>query len=192
MILYLIVIFVCAFLIAGINLLCGVSSAILTTLLSILAVYAVDLVISAIVMVLPKKLYDPYRKNFKVSQRERAFLEKLKIIKWKDLNPIGKGPIGIGMRKDKVENKNDPAYLFKFLTESCKAEVMHLISAFLGFVSVFFFPLTALSITLPVCFVNFVLQLLPFLVQRHIRPKLLLVYERASKNQALDTSSKND
>lgn len=171
--------------ICGINLIFSplqLKSIFLTTIISIIIVYLIDLVVSAIVMFLPKKIFNAKNKTFKVFPWEKNFYEKLKIRAWKDLIPIGKGPLGLGLRKDRLIEKNNLDYLNRFLTESCRAETMHFYSIFLGFLVVFLSK-GYLSITLPVALVNAFLQILPFMVQRYLRPKLLKALIRAEKNQ---------
>ena len=188
MILYLLLIIISFFFICGFNLLFSslqLKTIFLSTFISIIMVYLIDLIVSAIVMLLPKKLFNAKNKIFKVFSWEKTFYEKLKIRAWKDLIPIGKGPLGLGLRKDKLKDKNDVVYLNRFLTESCKAEIMHFYSVFLGFL-IIFFGHDYLSITIPVAFVNAFLQLLPFWVQRYLRPKLLIALKRAKKNQNLN------
>lgn len=185
MILYLIIIFVSALLIMGFNLIFSnitLKGVVFATLLAIVFAYVIDFIISGIVMILPKKMFNPQNKVFKVFSWEKKFYEKLKIKAWKDLIPIGKGPLGLGLRKDVLQDKNNLVYLEKFLLESCKAETMHFYSIFFGFLIIPIFKINHLGISIPVASVNAILQLLPFMVQRYTRPKLLKAQQRAIKN----------
>lgn len=184
MILYILIVLICVLLIMGANILSGVSFALAVsgTLGGISIVFLLDLIVAAIVMMLPKKFFNPYSKKFKTYAWEKKFYLKLRIKAWKDYIPKGNGIFGLGLRKDKVENPSSPEYLISFLIENCRAETMHAISAFAGFLIILFFPLQALSISLPIAFVNFLLQLLPVMVQRYLRPKLICAYERAERN----------
>ena len=92
----------------------------------------------------------------------------------------------VGFGKSKVLDMHNNEYLLTFMRESVYAEIMHVISAFAGFV----FPLLCLLIpgwawlvrmSLPVAIVNFVLQVLPVMVQRYVRPQLMSVYLRNQK-----------
>ncbi len=183
MIFYLLLIFISFLLICGFNLIFAslkLKSVFFATLISIALAYLIDLIVSAIVMLLPKNFFNPKNKVFKVFSWERKFYEKIKIRAWKGLIPIGKGPLGLGLRKDILIDKNNINYLNRFLIESCRAETMHFYSVFLGFL-ILLLGKNYLSITIPVAFVNAFLQLLPFMVQRYLRPKLLIALKRAEK-----------
>lgn len=157
--------------------------AVLGVLVAAVFVFAIDIIVSALLCLFPRKWFNPDSKIFAVSKRERGIYERLGIRRWKDKIPIGKGPIGVGFRKDKVEEKDNPAYIQKFLVEGCFAEIMHLLSAILGFGIIFLFPIpNTLSISIPIALVNCWLQVMPILVQRYLRPKLLLLRKRAMKN----------
>lgn len=189
MILYLFIIFISGLIIISLNLIFSLGYygltwqyIVLGVIIGIIFEYLIDLVISAIIFALPNKWFNANKKTFKVFGWERKFYENLGIKKWKDLIPIGKGPIGIGFRKDKISDTNNPQYLLKFLTESCKAETMHFISLFASFVIIAIFPIEYVwCISIPIAMVNFILQLLPVLVQRYIRPKLLVAFKRANR-----------
>ena len=110
---------------------------------------------------------------------------KLGIRKWKDLIPeSGKMLTGFGKRE--VLDMKDNAYLFKFMEETVYAEVMHLLSAVLGFLVVFVNLKLWFLVGIPLAIFNFILQILPAMVQRYNRPKLMLVYRRNEKyNQSI-------
>lgn len=155
--------------------------------------FLLDMIISGLACIIPRKFYSQNNKLFKVFSFEKKFYENIGIKKWKDYLPIGAGPLGIGFKKDKVSEPDNPDYLLKFMEESCLAEFMHIISAFLGFLLLLISPKAIMiSITLPVCFVNFVLQLLPFFVQRYNRPKLAVLYKRALRNKNKEIQNKNN
>lgn len=149
-----------------------------------LFVFIIDLFVSLIAVIMPKKLYNPFRKIFSTFRFEKKFYLKLGIKKWKDKIPIGKGPLFIGFEKNKVKDSNDNNYVLKFMYESCMAEKMHFVSAFAGILGVcLFFKTHLLAVSLPVGLVNFFLQILPFFVQRYNRPKLMCLYKRNLKKQ---------
>lgn len=186
MIAYSIAIFVCMVIIAGLNIIFNNiitwHYAIIATIVFTLFAFLIDLIISAIVIALPKKIFNPQSKIFKIFKWERHFYEKIGIKKWKDYLPIGAGPIGIGFKKDKVLEPDNPEYIYKFLEESCIAELMHLVSAIAGFLLLIIAPShTLMQIVFPVCIVNFLLQALPFFTQRYNRPKLMVLHRRAVK-----------
>lgn len=186
MIAYSVAIFVCVAIISGFNIIFNSAItwhfAIIATIVFTIFAFLVDLLVSAIVMVLPREIFNPQNKLFKVFKWEKRFYEKIGIKKWKDYLPIGAGPIGIGFKKNKVQEPNNPEYVYRFLEESCIAELMHAISPFACFLLLIIAPpYTWASIVLPICIVNLVLQLLPFFAQRYNRPKLMVLYRRAIK-----------
>ena len=154
----------------------GVLSLINIVCMAVIFAFIIDMIVSAIVMVLPSGINKPFRKVYKW---EKNFYNKLKIKSWKDYIPIGRGPIFIGMKKDSVYNPKDLHYLHKLIDECYRAEIMHLISMFMGFGVLLILPKEVmLIVSLPVCIVNMFLQYLPFIVQRYNIPKLELLYER--------------
>ncbi len=149
----------------------------LTVLLSI-ACFALDAAVALIVRyAVPEKYYNPLRRRFAVARFEKKLYVQLGIRTWKDKIPETGGLLA-GFQKSRALDLHDNEYVLKFMRESCYAEVMHLWSALLSFVIL---PLCSaslrLTLALPVALVNFVLQLLPILVQRFIRPQLLRVYK---------------
>lgn len=126
-------------------------------------------------------------KIFNVSERQYNFLKKLKISKWKDKIPeLGK----MGNFPKKNILSFETAYLKTFLQETCFAEFMHLSTGFFAFVILFFVRAKALVYVLPVLIVNFVLHLLPSLIQKYVRFKLLKVYnyKLAKEEKILQTA----
>lgn len=146
--------------------------------INVVYVLLIDIVVVLVFyFVFPKKWFNPISKNFKASERERRFYNFLRIRKWKD-----KIPAGIGFRKDRVYEKDNPDYIFRFLQDSAIAEKEHLVSALIGWIIIFLNPFTPLNFSvafaLPVCIVHFVLHMMPVMVQRYNRPKLILLYKR--------------
>lgn len=125
---------------------------------------------------LPKKCWNANKKIFNVSKKEVNFLvNKLKIKAWKDRIPEMGCTSGFPKKHiSSLEKK----YLWKFLQEICYAEVMHYVSAFLGFTVLFIIKPHDLIFSLPILFVNFFLHMLPSLTQRYNRYRLLQVYEK--------------
>lgn len=187
MLFYILIVLISALLIMGANILSGVDfvQAMSGVLGGISIVFLLDLIIAAVIMILPKKLFNPFSKKFRTYAWEKKFYMYLRIKSWKDLIPKGNGIFGFGLRKDRVENPNSTEYLMSFLIENCRAETMHVISAHVGFLIVLFFSLENLSISLPIACVNFVLQVLPVMVQRYLRPKLICAYKRAERSKEM-------
>lgn len=184
MILYIIIILICMFLIILANSIFGSICMLEHGLLGLSLIvcfgvaieFIIDLIISALVYVFPIKCYKPFQKTYKW---EKKFYDKLKIKSWKEKIPVGKGPLGLGINKNSLENTNDLSYLQKFIDECVRAEVMHFVSMFVGFVIIIILPLKfALIISLPIAIVNMILQMLPFMVQRYNIPKLQILHRR--------------
>ena len=151
--------------------------------------FGLDAVIALAVRRLPEGAVDPRRKAYRVAKWEKRLYKKMGIVSWKDKIPEAGGLL-VGFQKSRVLDFHDNAYLLTFMRESVYAEVMHVISAVGGFAIVALCPLLGLwfpaasevrwglRIALPVALVNFVLQVLPVMVQRYVRPQLMRVYER--------------
>jgi hypothetical protein len=124
------------------------------------------------------------KKFFNVSKREQKFYEKLGIRVWKD-KVLELGGMG-GFSKSKVEDPNSPEYIEKFLIESYKGEVDHIVGMFAGFTVIFIFPLKyALFVGVPVAVVNVFVNLMSTMILRYNTPKLKTLHKRAVRNQEL-------
>ena len=133
---------------------------------------------------LPKKiqlkLYDYTRSYYKVSDKEKQILSVLKVSRWKDALPQ------FNMLFDKSTIGNISAeHIQAFIRETCKAEIVHLSIAVLGFLSLLF-PVTLNDMEyfpLYLCIAVFIaLCQLPFvLIQRYNRPRLLRLLKRLCK-----------
>ncbi len=143
-------------------------------------IFLMDLIVSLTVRALPEKLYDATKPIYTVKKWERNFYEKIGIRKWKDKIPeLGKIT---NFPKDKIDN-TEPQYLFKFLSETCYAEVMHIFMTLVGFVIIAINPIKYVwNFTLPLALVNMILNVMPICVQRYNRPKLLALYKFKSRN----------
>ncbi|NLC17049.1 MAG: hypothetical protein GX756_04140 [Clostridiales bacterium] len=152
-------------------------SVISTVFIASFIVFLIDAVVAFIIHKMPNKWFNPYKKIYHVFEFERNFYESIGIKKWKDRIPE-MGQL-CDFKKDKIVDINNNDYIFKFLEETCYAETLHLLSAFLGVAVILFFPIKyAFWITGPVAVVNFFLQILPVFIQRYTRPKLMKIYER--------------
>ena len=162
----------------------------LVILLSLLCLLLIDAVVALIIHKLPKKLMNPYKKIYKVFLWEKKFYHALGIRKWKDKIPeTGKALTGFG--KSKVESMDDTDYLYTFMIETVYAEVLHFWSAIFGFFIVFISPKLFVVVGLPLALANVILQIMPVMVQRYNRPKLMLAYERAKKNKQNQSTEKS-
>jgi glycosyl-4,4'-diaponeurosporenoate acyltransferase len=126
-------------------------------------------------------VYNPDKKMYKTFKWESKFYSKIKILSWKDKIP----ELGFlaGFVKTKVVS-DDPSYLYKFAKETVYAEVMHIISALVGFVIILIPPYELMfNFAFPIAFINFILNILPIFVQRYNRPRLLRMYYREMKRK---------
>lgn len=122
----------------------------------------------------PKSCWNYEKSYFSVSKKEIRFYEKLKIRKWKDRVPEwGKSA---GFSKSNLQSL-EVDYLEKFIFETCIGEILHLSAALLGFTCLFIFPVKHYYFVLPILITNFVLNLMPCLIQRYNRARLLVVYK---------------
>ncbi len=170
----------------GLNFLSVTDGEILITIIyTFLALFVIDALVAILVRILPKKLVNPFNKIYKVRTWETKLYLKLKVRNWKDKIPeTGKALAGFG--KDKVLDMNDNRYIYKFMEETVYAEVMHVISAVLSIFVIFINLKLWYIVGLPMAIVNFVIQILPVIVQRYNRPKLALLYERNEKKSQQD------
>lgn len=154
--------------------------------------FGLDALIAWLTRLLPEKAVDPFRKIYRVAKWEKKVYKKLGIVKWKDKIPEAGGLLA-SFQKKKVLDFHDNEYIMTFMRESVYAEVMHVISAIAGLAVPALCAVRLLwpdvipqvhwcvRIALPVALVNFVLQVLPVMVQRYVRPQLMSVYLRNQK-----------
>lgn len=186
MILYLSIIVVANFLVAGGVSLCAHTSffyALLMTALATVIVILIDGLTATVCRLLPKKCADERLKMYAVSKKEKKFYEKLKIRQWKDKVP----EIGhfTGFRKNKIAEPNSVEYLDRFLLEICYGELGHFCSVFTSFLLLLFFPVYAywIAIAIPVAFVSAVLNVVSVLILRYNSYKLRVLRANVLKKQ---------
>lgn len=125
-------------------------------------------------LLIPKKFWSKKRKCFKVKGWEIPLYKKLHVKQWKDKVPeMGKAG---GFPKDHIRS-TEPGYIRKFISETCFAESMHFIVGVAGFSALIFYPASHLFFVLPILIVNFILHLLPCIIQRYNRYRLTIVYD---------------
>ena len=145
--------------------------------ITMLIAFFIDTVVALIVRyLLPKRWMDGRLRFWRIHKIERRIYVHLGIRRWKDKIPETGGLL-VGFSKKHVAKPKSPAYLLKFLSETCYAECMHFISVIAGFAVI---PLSfsallpfsehLLFFGLPVAIINAILHILPILVQRYIRP----------------------
>lgn len=165
------------------------------TVLAVGLMFSIDAIVAIAIHEIPKlffkdfmsktKFYNANNFPFKIYKFERNFYEKIGIRRWKDLLPNK-----MGMRKDHLEDKNDLNYLNMFIIEGCRAEFMHLLSAIFSIMPIFLIPFKYFGIIMPVAIVNIILQLLPVIVQRYNRPKIMIVQKRIIRQQTKEEDEK--
>ena len=149
-------------------------------IISVIYQFAIDGVFAFIVSKCPNKWFEN-KKFFEVSKKEQRFYEKLGIRSWKD-KVWELGGLG-GFSKSKIADPSDPEYSKRFLVESYKGEIDHIIGMFVGFTAIFLFPLKfAWYVGVPVAIVNMVLNYMPIMILRYNTPKLMVLYKRAVRN----------
>ena len=159
------------------------------TIISLLVLVVIDAVCALFVRYcLPKKVFNPFLKVYSVGKNERKFYEKIGIRKWKDRIPEA-GKLFANFGKSEIEDTNNNEYVYKFMSETVYAEIMHWLSALLSFLIIFIDLRLALTVGLPLVVGNMILNLMPVLVQRYNRPKLMVLYER---NKRLELKKKKE
>lgn len=143
----------------------------------------IDGICALFVHLLPNKLFEPHKKAFNVSERKLKFYQKLGVRKWKEHVPdLGQFA---NFKKNKIDQPFNVKYMHKFLVENCYGDMIHLVSAFMGFFIVIFPPIDlAFSIALPIALINFVINYMPVIIQRFNRPKLMSIYNRLLNSEA--------
>lgn len=143
----------------------------------------IDGVVALTIHLLPKYLFEPHKKAFKVSEKKIKFYKKLGVKKWKEKVPdLGQFA---NFKKNKIDHPFNLKYMHKFLIENCYGDMIHFISAILGFFIIIFPPVKlAFSIALPIALINFVINYMPVMIQRYNRPKLLNIYNRLLASEA--------
>lgn len=143
---------------------------------------AVDGFFALVVHLLPNKWFGIENRLYKVSNKERKFYEKLKIRLWKD-KILELGSLG-GFSKKSLKSSSDKEYIMQFIIESNKGVLTHIIGCFAGFIALFIFPIgCAFNITIPICIINFILNLPSLFILRYNTPKLHAGYKRLCRNE---------
>ena len=162
---------------------CGIwYEIVLWTAFSTLVAFVIDLLLAVFIRKMPEKLFRPEKKIFTIYDFEKNLYEKTGIKFYKDKIPeLGKYS---GFRKNHVAEPKNPQYLYRFMTECCYGEVIHLVSVPLGFISMFCMP-KALWLTsgVYVAIVNAILCILPYFVLRYNRKKLSVLYKFATRKK---------
>ena len=157
------------------------------------AAFGVGALAATLTRAFPPRFFNPLSKRYQVRKWERRFLVRIGIRSWKDKIPEVGALLGY-LSKKRVTDRNDNDYLLHFMTETCYAEVMHLVCCFVGFLIVipalFFDHRYLFFLVIPVGVVNAVLHFLPVLVQRYVRPFLLHAYLHNQAKKEPQTAEK--
>lgn len=153
-------------------------------IISLLVLVVIDGVCALFVRYcLPKKVFNPFLKCYNVGKFERKFYEKIGIRKWKDRIPEA-GQLFANFAKTEIADMTNNEYVYKFMSETIYAELMHWLSAIFSFLIIFIDLRLALTVGLPLVIGNMILNLMPILVQRYNRPKLMVLYQRNERMKA--------
>lgn len=150
------------------------------------ATTGIEIVITVLLAVLtglcvPKVLYREC-KIYAVSKRELNFYHAIRVGTWKDY-VCELGILG-GFSKKTVKAPNDASYVDRFILELNKGMFMHGIGT-LGSFLILLVPVPGFwSIKLPVAIVGAVLNILPLIVLRYNKPRLLMLKTRLMRNQS--------
>ena len=156
---------------------------ILYTIFSVILVIIIDGLTASIIHHLPKKWFDYNKLYLRTYNWERKFFNFIKIKKWKDKIPeIGALTCDFG--KDKINEINNPDYIYDFIIETGYAEIIHNLSCLLGFLLIIILPHKYwYFISLPIAIINVGFNILSALIQRYNRPKLVILYKRMNRNK---------
>ena len=194
--LYITIIFICSIISAILGIFIGVplhgiteSRVLGLIIISLLVLVVIDAVCALFVRYcLPKKVFNPFLKCYNVGKNERKFYERIGIRNWKDRIPEA-GQLFANFSKTEVADMSNNDYVKKFMEETIYAEIMHWLSVILSFLIIFLDLRLALTVGLPLVIGNMILNLMPVLVQRYNRPKLMVLYKR---NEKLNSRKKEE
>lgn len=155
---------------------------VLSVIINVAAVIAVDGLFAFIIRRLPAKWFNHKKKIFIVSPREKRFYEKIKIRKWKDYVPeLGQFT---NFSKNQIAEPKNNVYLDKYFLEACYGEVIHFASIFLGFIIIFFYPLQYwLCFGFPIAIANALMNIPSFCILRYNSTKLRVLYESNERRE---------
>lgn len=123
--------------------------------------------------------FNPNSKLFYVHPHEVAFYEFTKIRKWKKLIPDMGSLVGFKKKMDSMKIR-DSQFYYRFLYENVNASYLHAFTflfspVFFSFLTRAFYATIGTSCMLIV----FIFNVLPAVLQRSLRPRLLNLYNRA-------------
>ena len=150
-----------------------------TVLLLLFFLITINIIIPWLVRFLvPKRLFDENIWLFKERSFESSFYRKIKVNKWKGKLPDAERLIRF--QRSYLPQNIDKAYINRFITECCIAELVHLAVGISGFFSLLFPVFFPQNLQLRVGIIFFVMsvidlfaQSLFIIIQRYNRPRLI-------------------
>lgn len=150
-----------------------------TVLLLLFFLITINIIIPWLVRFLvPKRLFDENIWLFKERSFESSFYRKIKVNKWKGKLPDAERLIRF--QRSYLPQNIDKAYINRFITECCIAELGHLAVGISGFFSLLFPVFFPQNLQLRVGIIFFVMsvidlfaQSLFIIIQRYNRPRLI-------------------
>ncbi len=125
---------------------------------------------------------NPLNKHYSVQPWEEKIYLKLGVRKWKDKIPeLGK--LFAGFDKSQIGDKSNNDHVLYFISQTITAEYIHSFSAVLGLLAIFACLQTWHIVGIPLLLANTIINVMPVMVQRYNRPKLMKLYLRNCNNQ---------
>lgn len=136
-----------------------------------------SLLCAILIRKMPTKWFGFNNKYFVVGDKEKMFLQKIGVKKWKNSVPdFGQT---VNFKKNKLLNPANKEYLEKFLLETCYGEVLHKLCIYTSWLSLLFISKKFLiNIALPIVLCYTLYNIPPILIQRYNRPRLVKHYEK--------------
>ncbi len=136
----------------------------------------------ALIMLLARPLtkikFNPNKKIFQVPAYEQKFYEKIKIEKWKKLIPDFGKLVHFKKKVDFSQAQNSDFYL-RFIYENINASILHFFDILLTPIFfAFLHPQYYLTIGLCGMLLIIVLNMMPVMLQRYLRPRLVKIYTK--------------
>ena len=180
---YLFFVFFCIISIIAINLILNFSSlTVLWLFISFASVLLPSLFVAIIIRLLPQSWFDYNKKVYHVSEKEKNFLVKLGVRKWKNKIPdLGST---VNFKKNELKNSKNTEYLKKFIQETCYGEMLHIFCIISALVSLLFVSRNIfLTMALPIAIIYSMINIPSILIQRYNRPRLIKQLKRLERNR---------
>ena len=148
-------------------------------------------VVCAIVCQFFEKKINPFSKLHQVGKWEEKVLKAFNVRAWKDKIPeLGK--TFNGFDKSQVGDMNDNQHVRRFITQTIVAEYVHISSTILGCFAIFACLPTWHIVGLPLLLANIIINIMPVMVQRYNRPKLMALYKRNERREQLAKTTESN